>query len=101
MNEVLNAIVAYGPGVAALIGAVVAAIVDIKRTKKITDDHIVQSKEVFDQIIVSCNDEKLQLQEENALLRDMINELKEENKLLRKSLSDLSKRLTHVEFLDK
>ena len=101
MNEVLNAIAAYGPGVVALIGAVVASVIDIKRTKKITEDHILKNKEIFDQAIVSCNDEKLQLQEENALLREMINELKEENKLLRKSLDTLSRRLTHVEFIDK
>ena len=101
MNEVLNAIAAYGPGVAALICAVVAAIVDIKRTKKIADDSIDNSKRVLEMITVRYKDEKLQLQEKNVLLADAIDELKKENKMLRKTLDDLSKRLTHVEFIDK
>ena len=101
MNEVLNAIAAYGPGVVALIGAVVASVIDIKRTRKIVDFKIEENRKLhqqaYDSLFMKYND----MEEQNRLLDEIVAEMREENKMLRKSLDDLSQRLTHVEFIDK
>ena len=97
MEEVLNYIVQYGPGVVAAITVIVTGAVQLKRLNlsysKFRNDRKVDLAAVMDQNSL--------LRKENDGLRDLLGEVRSENRELKKCLGELSAHVSHVEFIEK
>ena len=107
-EQIMNYIVQYGPGVAAVLAVIVAEVIGNVRSsglfKTFKKTAMTESDEKIKEIAENnrlLREQNETLKKQNGELREMIGEMKAENIELKKSHKALIARVSHVEFREK